>query len=277
MHEDISKRVRAQYTEHPFPPPCRRGTYSRQAAYLRGLLEDVAHPYVLDAGCGTGAMVVDFARAMPDAQFVGVDLTPASVEVARAYAREAGVRNATFHVGRVEDLGGESFDLVHSWGVLHHTPWPEDSFSAVWRATKPGGWVRVGVYGEYGNHIRRCQQALLRGQTPDLVRAWAAGDATCRESYTQPPVDLAADAWVVDEFLHEHEHHIRLAELAEWSAPRTAEALTDYDCNPISLFLSSHNTDQSWVREMLDREVNVYEAIDLIARPYWLGWSARKA
>src|ERR1044072_9518975 len=76
---------------------------------------------VLEIGCGLGTDGARFARA--GAVYTGVDLTEAALSLAR---RRYEVENlpGRFSVADAESLQfeDESFDLVYSHGVLHHTP-----------------------------------------------------------------------------------------------------------------------------------------------------------
>lgn len=100
---------------------------------------------VLEVGVGLGSDFVRFARAGAD--LTGVDLTPTAVElVGRRLALEG--LDADLHVADAENLPLEdaSFDLVYSWGVLHHTPNTELAVSEVRRVTAPGGEARIMLY-----------------------------------------------------------------------------------------------------------------------------------
>jgi SAM-dependent methyltransferase len=76
---------------------------------------------VLEVGIGLGTDLVQFVRAGADA--TGVDLTEAAVDAARARLALEGLV-AHVQVADAEQLPFDdaSFDLVYSYGVLHHTP-----------------------------------------------------------------------------------------------------------------------------------------------------------
>src|SRR2546425_4506844 len=76
---------------------------------------------VLEIGCGLGTDGAQFAKAGAD--YTGVDLTEAAIELARKRFALSHL-NGEFRVSDAEnlDFDDESFDLVYSHGVLHHTP-----------------------------------------------------------------------------------------------------------------------------------------------------------
>src|SRR4051812_38474303 len=76
---------------------------------------------VLEIGCGLGTDGAQFARAGAD--YTGVDLTESAVELARRRF-ELFELAGRFEVADAEGLefADESFDVVYSHGVLHHTP-----------------------------------------------------------------------------------------------------------------------------------------------------------
>lgn len=106
----------------------------------------VAGKTVLDGGCGHGALVYTFAR-MGAKKVTGIDLEPS---VPADVFIDAG--NARFVKGSLLNLpfADNSFDLVASSGVLHHTEDPEKGFSELARVLRPGGRLVLGVYGKYG-------------------------------------------------------------------------------------------------------------------------------
>src|SRR3979409_482527 len=75
---------------------------------------------VLEIGCGLGTDGAQFAKAGAD--YTGVDLTKAAIELARKHFELAGLRG-DFRTADAENLDfpDETFDLVYSHGVLHHT------------------------------------------------------------------------------------------------------------------------------------------------------------
>src|ERR1700749_4789664 len=83
---------------------------------------------VLEVGCGIGTDSINFARA--GAQLTAVDLSGESLRVARQRAEVMGVADRIeFVQANAEELttavSGREFDLVYSFGVIHHTPRPE--------------------------------------------------------------------------------------------------------------------------------------------------------
>src|SRR4029453_4479801 len=84
---------------------------------------------VLEIGCGLGTDTMNFARA--GARVTAVDLSERSLELARRRAEVFGVQDRVrFYQANAEELSGvvpvEPYDLVYSFGVIHHTPHPEN-------------------------------------------------------------------------------------------------------------------------------------------------------
>jgi SAM-dependent methyltransferase len=100
---------------------------------------------VLEVGCGVGSDLLRFAKAR--AQVIGIDLSPKSASLARSrlYAYEC---QGDVLVADAEDLPFKSkeFDLIYSWGVLHHTPNPEKAIREIYRVTKLGGEICLMLY-----------------------------------------------------------------------------------------------------------------------------------
>jgi SAM-dependent methyltransferase len=110
--------------------------------------EAAAGKDVLEIGVGVGTDFVRFVRAGGKA--VGVDLTERAVElVSRRLALEgltAEVRTADAEALPFPD---ESFDVVYSWGVLHHTPDTPRAIAEALRILRPGGRLCVMLYARH--------------------------------------------------------------------------------------------------------------------------------
>jgi len=103
---------------------------------------------VLEIGCGNGADAVMFVNN--GATYTGVDLTKAAVCATREHLDLFGLEGSC-HLDNAENLGfaEESFDLVYSYGVLHHSPEPWKAFSEVYRVLKPGGKAILMLYNKH--------------------------------------------------------------------------------------------------------------------------------
>jgi 2-polyprenyl-3-methyl-5-hydroxy-6-metoxy-1,4-benzoquinol methylase len=107
---------------------------------------------VLEIGCGLGTASIGFARAGADV--TGVDLSGESIALAQRHAEAFGLTERTrFLQGNAEQvaelLAGEQFDLVYTFGVIHHSPHPERILEQALALVKPGGEVRVMVYNRW--------------------------------------------------------------------------------------------------------------------------------
>ena len=125
---------------------------------------------VLEIGCGLGTDGAQFARA--GAHYTGVDLTEAAIDLARRRFDLSGLKGE-FQVSDAEnlDFADDTFDLVYSHGVLHHTPDIEAAVHEIHRVLKPGGRAMVMLYhrGSYNYRIgiralRRAGAGLLRSE-----------------------------------------------------------------------------------------------------------------
>src|SRR5438876_8760910 len=126
---------------------------------------------VLEIGCGLGTDGAQFAKAGAD--YTGVDLTDAAVDLVRKRFELFGLPGE-FRVADAEslDFADESFDLVYSHGVLHHTPDTARAVREIHRVLKPGGRAIVMLYhrGSYNYRIgirvlRRAGARLLKSES----------------------------------------------------------------------------------------------------------------
>ena len=100
---------------------------------------------ILEIGIGNGADGVMFA--LNGGNYTGADLTEAALEATRKHFEVLGL-NGRFQKENAEQLSfpGESFDIVYSHGVLHHTPNIQQAINEVLRVLKPGGQAIVMLY-----------------------------------------------------------------------------------------------------------------------------------
>lgn len=98
---------------------------------------------VVDLGCGGGIDTFLAARQVGQSGMViGVDMTPAMIELARRNAQAAGFTNVEFALGEIEDLRWLPDEFVHvilSNGVVNLSPDKEKVFAEIHRLLKPGG------------------------------------------------------------------------------------------------------------------------------------------
>lgn len=103
---------------------------------------------ILEIGCGLGTDLLQFAKA--GAEVFGIDLSEKSVALTQ---KRLGLHNLSGIVqvadGEKLSFSDDHFDLVYSWGVLHHTPSPESAAREMVRVCKRGGSVLAMVYNRY--------------------------------------------------------------------------------------------------------------------------------
>ena len=116
---------------------------------------------VVDIGCGAGMDLLLAAKsAGPRGRAIGIDMTEAMAEKARASARAAGLDNVEVRLGDAMSLPLEdaSADVVISNGVLNLTSDKSVAFGEVFRVLKPGGrflYADIVVANELSESIRK--------------------------------------------------------------------------------------------------------------------------
>lgn len=108
---------------------------------------DVTGKRVLEVGCGSGRGVGHFLEGHPKL-LAAIDLS-AAVDVVEKRFRDRRNLLVIQCDLRSIPLPAAAFDVVYSYGVLHCTPEPPESFAAVAKHVSPGGRLAVWVYGPH--------------------------------------------------------------------------------------------------------------------------------
>lgn len=172
--DETTRRVKEMYAAFPYPSPKGGGQNLKE---LRNLLTIFAAENrfsfkgkrVLDAGTGTGHRLIEAARALPDTEFVAVDVSETPLEIARRVAAEEEVPNVDFRCCNLMDdatmLG--SFDVILCMGVLHHLSDPGRGLRNLTRNLAPNGLLFLYIYGAHGGRERMRRKqivSILRGR-----------------------------------------------------------------------------------------------------------------
>jgi len=106
--------------------------------------EEVQGKLVLEAGCGMGRFLEVVLRDNP-ALAVGVDLSSAVDAAAANLSDRGNLLLAQADIFRLP-FRRNSFDVIYSIGVLHHTPSAREGFGRLVPLVKPGGIIAVSLY-----------------------------------------------------------------------------------------------------------------------------------
>jgi SAM-dependent methyltransferase len=145
---------------------------------------------VLEIGCGIGTDTVNFARH--GASVTAVELSEKSLEIARHRALIYGLQgDIRFYCGNAEELSVflpvEPYDLVYSFGVIHHTPHPERIIEQIRRYMQAGSTIKIMVYHRYAWKVLWIILAYGKGRfwrLADLVAQHSEAQTGCPITYT---------------------------------------------------------------------------------------------
>jgi len=145
---------------------------------------------LLDVGCGPGWLTVQYAKG--GANVSAVDLTPRAVELTKqnlvgqnlsAEVQEANAEALPF--------ADNSFDVVASSGVLHHTVNPSRAFAECLRVLKPGGVGKITLY-----RLGILHSPLVFPLTRGAMRLLAM---------RHPGADMGRESHSVDDFVRQYD------------------------------------------------------------------------
>jgi SAM-dependent methyltransferase len=165
MAQARTEDVKRLYETYPYPFSVGNSTPDFLHAFpLRGYFyaNPLAGWRILDAGCGTGHKLVGLAMTYPRARFVGIELSAASVAVARGLVKEYGLSNVEVRQGNLLDLAAdEKYDFIQSVGVIHHLEDPQKGLNNLCNALAENGILAFWLYHPLGEFERFLRRELL--------------------------------------------------------------------------------------------------------------------
>jgi 2-polyprenyl-3-methyl-5-hydroxy-6-metoxy-1,4-benzoquinol methylase len=138
---------------------------------------------VLEIGCGLGTDTMNFLRA--GARVTAVDLSSKSLELARQRAQVYGVADRVQFVEAdaerlAEFVRPEPYDLVYSFGVIHHSPHPERILDQLRRHfVGPGSVLKLMVYHRHSLKVAGLVLSEANGAW------WRLDEAVAKQSEAQ--------------------------------------------------------------------------------------------
>ncbi|HEY1727993.1 MAG TPA: class I SAM-dependent methyltransferase [Candidatus Baltobacteraceae bacterium] len=152
---------------------------------------------VLEIGCGIGTATISFARAGADV--TAVDLSNESLELARKRADVFGLSSRVhLQFANAENLSDyvapAPYDLIWSFGVLHHTPHPERALDQLKRYAMPGTTVKLMMYYSFSWKVLWATLRYGKGRLWDwrhIIARYSEAQTGCPVTYTYTKRELA--------------------------------------------------------------------------------------
>lgn len=214
--EDITEKMKAFYEETPFPnyddfdsvasliDKAEGGMFAKLLGKQVPL-----HTKILEAGCGTGQLSAFLSVA--NREVYGADLCLNSLSLGEGFRRKNSLDRLHFLQMNLFQpaFKDESFDLVISNGVLHHTSDPRLAFESIARLVKPGGYILIGLYHKYGRLITDTRRLIfsVAGSSLDFL------DPQLRKVRSSGG---KWKAWFMDQYNNPHESKHTIAGVLPW-------------------------------------------------------------
>jgi len=148
---------------------------------------------VLEIGCGIGTDTISFAQHA--ARVTAVELSGVSLEVARQWSKIYGLEDRIqFYCGNAEGLASfvplEPYDLIYSFGVIHHSPYPERIIGQLRYYARAGTTVKIMLYHRYSFKALWILLTYGKGmfwRWTDLIARYSEAQTGCPVTYTYTP------------------------------------------------------------------------------------------
>ena len=169
---DDTGAVRTMYEYAPYPDL--GADLKDPSEYTRHITSDLKGRQdvcFLEAGCGTGHSLVGAAKQNPEWKCSGIDLSQASLNIAKQLAEKHDV-NVDVHQGSyLEKLPFEekSFDIISALGTVHHCSDPLGALNNLARYMKDDGWMFLHMYGMRCDQQKFDIKEMLDIFEPDLT------------------------------------------------------------------------------------------------------------
>jgi methyltransferase-like protein/2-polyprenyl-3-methyl-5-hydroxy-6-metoxy-1,4-benzoquinol methylase len=207
---------------------------------------------VLELGCSTGGNLLPMAEMFPASQFIGLDLSPVQIEMARRDAEGAGVRNVEFIARSILDVNAElgKFDYIIVHGVYSWVPAPVRAKILEICSTNlaPNGVAQVSYNTYPGWHMREIVRDAMRYHasrfaTPetqvqqarailDFLAETVGGDSSAYGKLLNHEVQVlrrSQDYYLLHEHLEEVNHPIYFHQFAAQAAEHGLQYVGDAD------------------------------------------------
>lgn len=244
----VTETVRCQYEDLPYPPRDPEADRKRlptpaldHLGYVnhhcyagrRNMRENVR---VLIAGGGTGDATIFLAWQLrrTNAVVTHLDLSQASIDVARKRARVRSLNNIKWIRGSLLDLPDMNlpkFDYINSCGVLHHLEDPQAGLSALRSVLKDDGAMGLMLYAQVGRTAVYLTQDLMRrvnagsnDSSANLHRAEAILNVLPNTNWLKKSEDIINDhirygqSGIYDMFLHSQDRAYTAEQVHEFLA-----------------------------------------------------------
>ncbi len=231
VDDPVSRAVRDQYEENPYPRWTAAGPTRQTAAFLSP--EPIRDALI--AGCGTGLSTVEFARHAPQTRILAIDLSVASLSYAKRMAQKFGLATIEFAQADIMRLGdiGREFDFIDASGVLHHLADPWAGWRRLLSLLRPGGIMQVGLYSGLARQNVVAARNLIaqRGYrpTPKDIRKCREEISAAEASSLLKSLMTAEDFFTTSEcrdlIFHVQEHRLTLPEIKAFITANRVEFL----------------------------------------------------
>lgn len=145
---------------------------------------------ILEIGCGLGTTMINFAKSGA-AKITAIDLSDASLALAKQRAEVYGFQDKIgFYNINAEELSShipkDTYDLIFSFGVIHHTPHPEKILKEIHPLLSPQGKLKIMVYYRYSWKVFWIVMKYGKGQfwkLSKLVAKYSEAQTGCPITY----------------------------------------------------------------------------------------------
>jgi len=166
--DKITKKVEAMYKKYPYPSPSTNPSQTNELLNLLKIFElesktKLEGKKILDAGTGSGHRITNVAQFYKKCNFLGLDISEKSLEIANELKKQKKIGNIEFQKMNLMNnfSKNDKFDIVLCMGVLHHLSNPSKGLKNILNVLKKEGMIFLYLYGKLGGHKRMLNKKLL--------------------------------------------------------------------------------------------------------------------
>ena len=212
--EDVLTKVKQFYEATPFPDYGQIedvGTLIDKASksiFMKSLNDQI--PFgarILEAGCGTGQL--SNYLSTNHGMVVGTDISMNSLKLGQAFKEKHYLSRVHFLQMNIFHpcFHPESFHVVVSNGVLHHTSDPREGLRILATLTRKGGYLIIGLYHRFGRLVTDIRRSINRHYG-------------ARSQFLDPRASQLSEkqrhAWFLDQYKNPHESKHTIQEVCGW-------------------------------------------------------------